>query len=432
MQSELKPCPFCGSDRFMVLPPTCDRNTPYSAADRAYPVVRCSGCYTDVPGKDFDASSKSAVEAWNRRSLTAALSDKQAVEVKALPLNWATEKKSGFTIHVGRGLGLKYEACIKAYSPGWVVTLGQSDVIFDGAEADEDAAKAAAQADYEQRIRSALVDVPAVERSQPSTKPLPDQEYLCSILRYEWETGRLFWKSRESVPKGSVITWNKAHAGQEAFTYSDRRGYKIGKIDGEGYQAHRVIWKMVHGRDPDCIDHIDHNPSNNRIGNLRSCSNADNSRNYRISVSGTSKYRGVYRLKGSKTWIAQMADGKGGKRNLGTFDSEEEAARAYDAAARQYHGEFATLNFTSPPLSREGEDSAEVVRLRGLLSRAEEYVIDGVTNAKAEAEMNAPYPARAPRYDAALAEVRQLYADIQAALAATRSGSATTASGDQP
>lgn len=81
MQSELKPCPFCGSDRLMVLPPTCDRDTPYSAADRAYPVVRCSGCYTDVPGKDFDASSKSAVEAWNRRS---ALVDVPAVE----PVAW--------------------------------------------------------------------------------------------------------------------------------------------------------------------------------------------------------------------------------------------------------------------------------------------------------------------------------------------------------
>lgn len=103
-----------------------------------------------------------------RAALTAALAvqTQQGVDVKALPLNWTTEKKSGFTIHIGRGLGLKYEACIKAYSPGWVVTLGQSDVIFDGAEADEEDAKAAAQSDYETRIRSALVDVPAVE-SEP-------------------------------------------------------------------------------------------------------------------------------------------------------------------------------------------------------------------------------------------------------------------------
>ncbi|WPE19848.1 hypothetical protein [Shinella zoogloeoides] len=112
-----------------------------------------------------------------RRALTAALSEQQAVEMKARPLEWTTEQKSGFTIHVGRGLGLKYEACIKAYSPGWVVTLGQSDVIFDVAEADEENAKAAAQADYEQRIRSALVDVPAVEPDQrlyDGTKPMAD------------------------------------------------------------------------------------------------------------------------------------------------------------------------------------------------------------------------------------------------------------------
>lgn len=82
MQSELKPCPFCGSDKHMLLSPTCDRSTPYNPADRAFPIIRCGGCYTDVPGRDFDASGKSAVEAWNRRS---ALSDQErAVEVKPL------------------------------------------------------------------------------------------------------------------------------------------------------------------------------------------------------------------------------------------------------------------------------------------------------------------------------------------------------------
>lgn len=58
----------------------------------------------------------------------------------------------------------------------------------------------------------------------------------------------------------------------------------------------------------------------------------------------------------------------------------------------------------------------EMAELRALLSRAEEYVIDGVTNAKAEAEMNAAYPSRAVRYNAALEEVRQLYADVSRAL----------------
>lgn len=59
---------------------------------------------------------------------------------------------------------------------------------------------------------------------------------------------------------------------------------------------------------------------------------------------------------------------------------------------------------------------AEIAKLRALLSRAEEYVIDGVTTAKEQAEMNASYAARAPRFYAALAEARQLHADITAAL----------------
>lgn len=124
--------------------------------------------------------------------------------------------------------------------------------------------------------------------------------------------------------------------------------------------------------------------------------------------------------------------------DIATFDDEDEARAFWERASIDWNcyllGTLPRIRnvtplYLHPPLSHRGEDSAEVERLRGLLSRAEEYVIDGVTNAKAEAEMNAPYPARAHRYDAALAEVRQLYADIQAALAATRSGSATTAKG---
>jgi hypothetical protein len=80
------------------------------------------------------------------------------VEVKAL--EWSVERRHGFNIHVGKGLGLKYEAAGKAYSPGWIVTLGQDIVVFD-ADTDEETAKSAAQSDYERRIRSALVSTQA-------------------------------------------------------------------------------------------------------------------------------------------------------------------------------------------------------------------------------------------------------------------------------
>lgn len=67
MSEKLKPCPFCGSVKQMVLGPTCQRNDEYDPNTRAFPIIRCGGCFTDVPGTDWDNSGNSAIEAWNRR-----------------------------------------------------------------------------------------------------------------------------------------------------------------------------------------------------------------------------------------------------------------------------------------------------------------------------------------------------------------------------
>lgn len=65
--AELKPCPFCGGENPFLLTPTCTQRDPYNAADRAFPVIRCLCCFTEVPGKNWDHKGKTAVEAWNRR-----------------------------------------------------------------------------------------------------------------------------------------------------------------------------------------------------------------------------------------------------------------------------------------------------------------------------------------------------------------------------
>ena len=177
-----------------------------------------------------------------------------------------------------------------------------------------------------------------------TTKPLPEQDELRRLLRYEPDTGKLFWLPRSPSPVNNA--WNAKHGGHEAFTATDPSGYRHGKVNGKVYQAHRIIWKLVHGNDPVAIDHRNGNPSDNSLDNLRECTVAENSRNYSKQRAGqSSSYRGVCWVKRDQKWAATISNGEGGKRSLGHYDNEQDAARAYDAAAVEMHGEFATLNF---------------------------------------------------------------------------------------
>ena len=93
------------------------------------------------------------------------------------------------------------------------------------------------------------------------------------------------------------------------------------------------------------VDHRNTDSLDNRRANLRLATHSQNSCNSRRDKSNTySRYRGVSFSKRKQKWFAAIrADGK--KTWLGYFDSEEDAAKAYDTAAKKYHGEYATLNF---------------------------------------------------------------------------------------
>lgn len=105
---------------------------------------------------------------------------------------------------------------------------------------------------------------------------------------------------------------------------------------------HRVITKPVEN---DVIDHIDGNPLNNQKFNLRVCTQGQNSKNIRkhIRKNNMVTYKGVTWNVRIKRYIAQIGYNMS-RIYLGTFKTEEEAALAYNAAAIQYHGEFAKLN----------------------------------------------------------------------------------------
>jgi hypothetical protein len=93
------------------------------------------------------------------------------------------------------------------------------------------------------------------------------------------------------------------------------------------------------------IDHINHNPMDNRSANLRAATHSQNIC-HRRKRSGAkySKYKGITWRKDTRKWVARITFEKIGI-HLGFFENEIDAARAYDDAAKIYHGEFASLNF---------------------------------------------------------------------------------------
>ncbi|MDD5010925.1 MAG: AP2 domain-containing protein [Phycisphaerae bacterium] len=105
---------------------------------------------------------------------------------------------------------------------------------------------------------------------------------------------------------------------------------------------HRVIMNAPAGY---LVDHRNGDGLDNRKSNLRLATQAENSRNKRKTKKAvTSKYKGVSLRKKENKWVAHI-DYQGRRIHLGFFKNEEDAAKAYDEAAKLYHGEFASLNF---------------------------------------------------------------------------------------
>lgn len=94
------------------------------------------------------------------------------------------------------------------------------------------------------------------------------------------------------------------------------------------------------------VDHINRNPFDNRRSNLRIATHRQNSQNRKQRSDSKMPYKGIQRMKKDckNPWIAGISiDGK--RVHLGVFPTAEDAARAYDEAARKHHGEFAYVNF---------------------------------------------------------------------------------------
>ncbi|WP_312416666.1 HNH endonuclease [Shinella sp.] len=186
-------------------------------------------------------------------------------------------------------------------------------------------------------------------------RQLPSIDLLRQLLRYDPETGKLFWLVRpvsmftESSCKGTANrsaewahkSWNTRCAGNEAFTADSGKGYRQGSIFGRTYKAHRVIFALVYGAWPsEEVDHENVCGGDNRLTNLRAATSSQNKQNRRRAKHNTSGFKGVswHRRKGK--WAASIKM-NGRQKHLGYFESGEAAHQAYLLAAQESQGVFA-------------------------------------------------------------------------------------------
>ena len=173
------------------------------------------------------------------------------------------------------------------------------------------------------------------------------EQYILANLRYDPETGHLWWV-KEGGPTRKI--------GQPA-GHNHAAGYieVTLRYGGKQYRtmAHRIAWFLYYGCWPkNYLDHINNNKKDNRIENLREATHSQNMANrpkMRVTDSKTDSgsyvchniFVGVYRIP-SGSWVARHK-----KKHLGTFDTPEEAALAYNKEAKRRFGDFAHQNDVS-------------------------------------------------------------------------------------
>lgn len=175
----------------------------------------------------------------------------------------------------------------------------------------------------------------------PDAKPLPSLDELNRLFTYEPDTGALRWKHRPEMRRCHNSKWTGKIAGTTHGSYVDV------SIGDRMYAAHRIIWKMMTGADPNVIDHKDRNPANNKWDNLRAATNTLNQANRKLKSRylprgvGKSGDRFFARIRANRVW-----------RFLGYFETAEEAGEAYRRAAVEIFGEFACVE-THPTTDRQ-------------------------------------------------------------------------------
>jgi hypothetical protein len=117
-------------------------------------------------------------------------------------------------------------------------------------------------------------------------------------------------------------------------------GYMQFCIKRKTYLMHRIIFMMHYGYLPKCLDHIDGNPLNNRIENLREATQSENNCNQKLRVTNKSGLKNIHWASDKRKWIAKITINKKTK-FLGAYKDLELAELVAEEARHKYHKEFA-------------------------------------------------------------------------------------------
>lgn len=151
-------------------------------------------------------------------------------------------------------------------------------------------------------------------------------ERLRKLFSYDPETGLFTRIANISGAKVGTISG-----------YTSAKGYDLIRVDNYLYRSHRLAWLYAYGSWPESqVDHINGIKNDNRLSNLRCCTNAQNLQNQRKKANNTSGFIGVSFRKTINKFRATI--GINGKySHLGYFDTPEEAHAAYVEAKARLH-----------------------------------------------------------------------------------------------
>lgn len=164
-----------------------------------------------------------------------------------------------------------------------------------------------------------------------------DFKILSTFLRYDPNSGNLYWKvSRQCVKEGDI-----------AGTCYQNQYLRV-TVNYKRYGNHRVAWLLTHGEWPKGrLDHIDRDPSNNRISNLRLATHEQNMQNRKVAKNSKSGTTGVAFDQRRNSWVAYIQV-KGKTIHLGRSKDKNTVIALRKSAETKYFKEFSPQCAPSP------------------------------------------------------------------------------------